>query len=401
MVRSVTELAGRRLVHVATTERGLAGLLGSPLEAAGAEGMEVIAVCAPGPAVDRLHGRGIRHVPLRPTDLSGPAGGTVRAGRSLVRLLTGLAADVVHTHGPGPGPLAARAAGVIGTVHSAHGPLVGPDDLLGQRLVAYGRERLSAVCSRFVLVRHPDDLALLARLRVPSDRLVLVGEGVDLARFRPRRTAADVARARAALGIGTSAVVVELVGQATPGGGRRGLSAVATRLRDLRPEVVLVVAGSPEDPADDPGEDAAGGRRDAVSHLGNVVLAGRRDDLEDLQAGIDLVVVSDRDRPSRSALHALAGGLPAVATATPAGRQLVDQGVNGLVVPADDVDALVAAIVELAGDPARRGAMGARSRIKAEAAYDVRHVSRATLDVYRRLPAGPSASGPGRHAPVP
>ena len=47
-------------------------------------------------------------------------------------------------------------------------------------------------------------------------------------------------------------------------------------------------------------------------------------------------------------------------------------------------------VVELAGDPALRGTMGVRSRIRAEALWDGREVARSTLDVYRRLTVEPS-----------
>jgi glycosyltransferase involved in cell wall biosynthesis len=370
-------LTGRRLVHVAATDRALDALLGSTLPAAVAEGMEVVAVSGPGPGVAVLHERGIRHVPLRPVDPSASAAGRLVAGRALVRLLGGLAPDIVHTHGPVPvplGPVAARVAGVARVVHSAHGPLVDPGDAPGHRVALYGLERLTAACSRFVLVDHPDDLAVLARLRVPADRLVLVGDGVDLDRFRPRRTTADVARARAALGVDPSALVVGVVGHPTGADGRCALASVAARLHDLRPEVVLVVLGA----TDAPDGDA----------------------VEDLHAGVDLVVVADGDRPSRSALQALAGGLPVVATATPGGRQVVDDGVNGRLVPVGNVGALTAAVLELVGDPARRGTMGARSRIRAEATFDARQVARATLDVYRRLPVGPPPAGTAHHGPA-
>ena len=57
-------------------------------------------------------------------------------------------------------------------------------------------------------------------------------------------------------------------------------------------------------------------------------------------------------------------------------------------VPPEDLDALVSAVVDLADDPARRGTFGARSRARAESVFDERAVDRSVLDVYRRLPIG-------------
>jgi GalNAc-alpha-(1->4)-GalNAc-alpha-(1->3)-diNAcBac-PP-undecaprenol alpha-1,4-N-acetyl-D-galactosaminyltransferase len=61
--------------------------------------------------------------------------------------------------------------------------------------------------------------------------------------------------------------------------------------------------------------------------------------------------------------EAMACGLPVVATDAPSGpRDIVRPGIDGELVPVDDLDALVGALAKLMGDPARRAAMGARAR---------------------------------------
>ena len=52
----------------------------------------------------------------------------------------------------------------------------------------YALERAASLCSGAELVQNPEDFDLLARLGVPSDKLVLLGNGVDLERFRPAQT---------------------------------------------------------------------------------------------------------------------------------------------------------------------------------------------------------------------
>ncbi len=389
----MSDLAGRRLVHLTAADISLALLLGPQLRAFADEGMEVIGVSAPGPFVADLESWGIRHVPLRHSSRSVSPVDDLAAVPELVRLFRHLAPDIVHTHNPKPGlfgRLAARAAGVPGIVNTVHGLYATPDDPLHRRAVVYGLERLASTCSRFELVQNPDDLVTLARLGVPDDHLVLLGNGVDLVRFQPRRTAPDIARARAALGVGPSAVVAGTVGRLVWGKGFRELFAAAARMRTLRPEVVFVVVG----PADDAKGDAlTPDDLAAAEALGNVVFTGHRDDVEDLYPGFDLFVLpSYREGFPRSAMEAAASGLPVVATDIRGCREVVDPGVNGLLVPLHDVDALVDAVVTLAADPARRGTMGARSRTKAEAEFDDRQVVTRTLDAYRRLDLDP----PGR-----
>jgi glycosyltransferase involved in cell wall biosynthesis len=394
----MTDLAGRRLIHLTTTDISLALLLGPQLRAFADAGMEVIGVSAPGPFVPQLADLGIRHVPLRHSTRSVSPADDLQAVPELTRLFRQLQPDIVHTHNPKPGlfgRVAARVAGVPGIVNTVHGLYASPEDPLHRKAVVYALERLAATCSQFELVQNPDDLALLAKLGVPADHLVLLGNGVDLVRFQPRRTSADIDRARAALGVDPSAVVAGTVGRLVWQKGFRELFAAAARMRDIRPEVVFVVVG-PEDEAK--GDALGPADIAAATALGNVVFTGHRDDVEDLYPGFDFFVLpSYREGFPRSAMEAAASGLPVIATDIRGCRQVVDSGATGVLVPLHDVDALVAAIADLAGDPARRGTMGARSRAKAEAEFDDRQVIRTTLDIYRRLPTRrPGRAGPAR-----
>jgi glycosyltransferase involved in cell wall biosynthesis len=383
----VTELVGRRLVHLTAADISLVLLLGPQLRAFADEGMEVIGVSAPGPFVAELESWGIRHVALRHSTRSVDPGQDLLAVPELVRLFRRLAPDIVHTHNPKPGlfgRIAARAAGVPGIVNTVHGLYAAPEDPLVRRAAVYTLERLAASCSRFELVQNPEDLAVLARLRVPADHLVLLGNGIDLQRFRPRRTEGEIARARRSLGVGPSSVVVGTVGRLVWQKGFRELFAAAARLRDLAPEVVVVVVG-PEDA----GKADALGPSDVAeaAALGNVVFTGHREDVEDLYAGFDVFVLpSYREGFPRSAMEAAASGLPVVATDIRGCREVVEDGVNGLLVPLHDVDALTTALSGLVADPALRGTMGARSRARAEAEFDDRRVIETTLAAYRRLP---------------
>jgi len=56
-------------------------------------------------------------------------------------------------------------------------------------------------------------------------------------------------------------------------------------------------------------------------------------------------------------LEAMASGLPTVASYT-AGSMLIDDGVNGLLIPPEDVDALANALRKLMGDPELRSQLG-------------------------------------------
>jgi glycosyltransferase involved in cell wall biosynthesis len=94
--------------------------------------------------------------------------------------------------------------------------------------------------------------------------------------------------------------------------------------------------------------------------------------------------------PSRSEglpmalLEAMAYRLAAVATEVGGIPEIVEDGVDGLLVPADDAKALAAAIVSLANDPVLRERLAAAARARAERLDDV-EVARRLEQIYASL----------------
>jgi len=382
----MTGLAGKRLVHVTTVDMSLVLLLGPQLRAFADAGMEVVGVSAPGPFVPQLEAWGIRHVPLHHATRSVAFGEDVQALAELWRLFRQLRPDIVHTHNPKPGlygRLAARAAGVPGVVNTVHGLYASPDDPLRRRAVVYALERMASTCSGAELVQNPEDLSVLARLGIPREKLVLLGNGVDLSRFPHRPDGEGRRAARASLGVDQDAVVVGTVGRLVWEKGFRELFDAARRLRHQRPEVVFVVVGAPDpNKADAIPPDVLA----EASGRGRVVFAGSRDDIEDVYPAFDMFVLpSHREGFPRSAMEAAATGLPVIATDVRGCRQVVDHGQTGLLVPLHDPARLAAAIEELAADAELRRRLGAAGRRKAEAEFDDRTVVATTLRAYERV----------------
>jgi glycosyltransferase involved in cell wall biosynthesis len=118
---------------------------------------------------------------------------------------------------------------------------------------------------------------------------------------------------------------------------------------------------------------------------GDVDFLGHRSDVRDLIHAADLVVLpSYREGAPRSLIEAAACGLPLVATDVPGCREIVLNGVNGLLVPPFDGKALAEAIIELLLDRERRVAMGKRSRALACEVFSQERVIRETMSVYAK-----------------
>jgi glycosyltransferase involved in cell wall biosynthesis len=84
----------------------------------------------------------------------------------------------------------------------------------------------------------------------------------------------------------------------------------------------------------------------------------------------------------KALLEAAACARPIIASDVPGCREIVRSGTTGLLVPARDIQGLADAIAALAGDPARRKAMGRAGRelVECEFAEDI--VARETLAIY-------------------
>ena len=91
--------------------------------------------------------------------------------------------------------------------------------------------------------------------------------------------------------------------------------------------------------------------------------------LELFAAADGAVLSSSWENFPHSVVEALAVGTPVVATAVGGVAEIVDDGVNGLLVPPDDVDAFAGALVRFASDESLR------ARLRAAAAPSVERFS--------------------------
>lgn len=376
-----------RLVHLTTTDISLALLLGPQLRAFAAAGYEVMGASAPGPYVAELESWGVRHLPLRHATRAMAPTRDLAALAELRSLFAAVRPDVVHTHNPKPGVygrLAARAARVPVVVNTVHGLYALPTDRWQKRALVYGLERLAAACSHAELVQNEEDVPVLHRLGVARAKVELLGNGVDLDRFRPGSVSPGrVDEVRRQMGAGPGDVVCLLVGRMVAEKGYREVFAAAAALRAAAPRVRMVVAGPHDPDKADALTDAELRRAEAD---GGVVFLGLRHDVEDLYAAADMyVLASHREGFPRSAMEAAAMGLPIVATDIRGCRQVVDHDVTGLLVPVRDPAVLAAAVARLAGDEEARRRMGSAAAAKARREFDQRRVIDITLATYERL----------------
>ncbi len=109
-------------------------------------------------------------------------------------------------------------------------------------------------------------------------------------------------------------------------------------------------------------------------------------EIEDYLNAADLgLFTSDSESFCLSILEAMAFGRPSVSTSVGGIPEVVDDGVNGVLVPSARPDELAAAVEALIHDPVRRAALGAAAREKARNSFSADRIVTAYEAFYRRV----------------
>lgn len=356
---------GRRQirVHMLIDSLGMGGaefLLGELAAGAGAAGIEMsvgyLHEVDGDEAALRLRERGVEPIHVPVTSLVAPGG-----YRRLRHHLRAVAPDVVHTHlgaSDAVGGLAALSLGIpaVSTVHVMEWPRTRANDLR-VRLISAARRRSMA---RVVGVSEPAKRWLLDHRWARPEQLVTVHNGVAGV---PRPGAGR--EIRRAHGIPDDALVVTMLSVLRAAKGHDLGIAATVGLRERVPGVHLLIVG--DGPARDSLTALAG------AHPGAVTIAGHRDDIMEVLDASDLLLHPSRiDALPGALLEAMAAGVPAVATDVGGIPDIIEHGVNGILVPAPaTAAALREAIAPLLADTRLREALGRRARQRFELEFSL------------------------------
>jgi L-malate glycosyltransferase len=366
------------------------------------------------------------------------------AERSLLTLIKGLPEDVEPVLACPPGPLA-YAAGTLGLpvmsvhgtdgslrLHPAHTPRAAIDlgrasfavrkaarkagaELVhanttraglvasavtwlgGPPVVAHVRDRLprGAVSDVILKALAAGASVVIANSRYTAERIPsgrapvrVIPNPVDVEALR--RNEADRADARHQLGLEPEDLTLAVIGQLTPWKNQDLAIRAAASLAGLERNVRLLIVGSAKFTSPGTRYDnrayAEHLRRLAGSlGLGETVwFMGEREDVPLVLAASDLLLAPSWEEPfGRSVVEAMAAGVPVIATEVGGPAEIVENGVDGVLLPPRDPEAWAAAVRDLIADPDRMKSMARVGRERAVARFGVeRHVA-AVLDAYR------------------
>ncbi len=289
--------------------------------------------------------------------------------------------DIVHHVAVKPvvyGGIAARLSGTRSQVNAIAG--MGYVETSQQLRARFLRGVFNAVL-RFawngphvhVIVQNPDDVAALSRTGLlPSSHIHMIrGSGVDVTLFAPSPEPSS------------SPVRVVFAGRLLWSKGVRELVDAARMLKFRHVPVDVILTGNPdpENPESIPESTVRGWTGDGlITHV------PWSDDMASVWRGAHIAVLpSYREGLPKALLEAAACGRPIIATDVPGCREIARDGVNALLVPARNAEALAAAIEKLALDAPLRARLGRAGRDIVVSEYAESIVVRETLDLYRSL----------------
>lgn len=117
-----------------------------------------------------------------------------------------------------------------------------------------------------------------------------------------------------------------------------------------------------------------------------VNFCGRVDDPSVFYRKAGMFVLPSRvEGMSNALLEAMSWGLPCVVSDIPGNRAVIDNNVNGLIVPVDNSAALAESIICLLDNPNLRLSMGSKARKKARSEFDIQHVTDQLIKIYRTV----------------
>ena len=275
--------------------------------------------------------------------------------RALRGMLARARADVVHSHNSMAHYYTAAAAlglGLPRLLSTRHG--MGSADLNArrERLYRLAMRRTDAAVSVCAAART----RFVEQRIMPAHKAVVVPNGIELAHFMVR-DAEHGQRLRQALGLPAQALLFGSIGRLHEAKRQRLLLRALRMLLDDGQAAALVLVGE--------GDQRASLEED-VDELGlnrHVRMLGARADVPELLAGMDVFVLPSRTEGYSLALvEASAAALAIIATRVGGNAEIVEDGVGGLLVPAEDVNALARAMAQMLADAPLRQRLGAAAR---------------------------------------
>ena len=284
-----------------------------------------------------------------------------------------VSADVVHAHGYKAdlytwAALRNAAIPVVSTCHNwieTTGPL--------RAYGALDRRVLRSFAAVIAVSEEVQERLLSAG--VAPERVTRIPNGIDT---RPFLAHAPVSRAQSS----AAPLLIGFVGRLSPEKGPDLFLQAAARVLQQYPSTRFQIIG------DGPDLSSLQQLAQSLNLQDQVAFLGRKDNMPGVYATLDLLVSSSRQEGlPMSLLEAMASSLPILATSVGEVPSLIRDRQTGLLVPPDDVDALVAGLESLLTNAPLRQQLGANARLLVEKSFSAAQMTQRYRQVYAQVSA--------------
>lgn len=362
---------GGAVSHVLTLATRLVGTKMCPL----------VAFLCDGPSVETARRCGVPFYLLKktfPLD--------VRPVWELIGILNRHHINIIHSHTIRGNFYARVSAGlsrmpvvVLTTVHShIVDELKGKDSYgLWDGLLWFRERCLWPFVDHFICVSHELKQRLLSN-GIQGCRISVIENGVELPDLKG--VSKWNREVREELGIGQTQCVVTTVGRLVPVKNHMFFLRAAKRIVQQDDRITFLIVG------DGPLYEPLRQRAVQWGLEGHVVFTGWRNDIARLLCATNIYTIcSFVEGLNLSVLEAMAYGIPVVGTNVKGIANVVIDGKTGRLVPLDDVESMVHAIMSLVADRTLAAKMGSNGRQRIEKKYSVRAMTNATQSLYSTL----------------
>ena len=212
------------------------------------------------------------------------------------------------------------------------------------------------------------------------EKTTLVHNGIDPDTFQPTRSPE---RVRRELGIPEGAPAIGCVGQLIPWKRQDRFIEMAAQVLVQIPACRFLIVG-----ADLFGEHAeyVEGLHDLTAELGvadRVRFTGYREDMPNVMSALDVLVHPAENEPlGRVLLEAMCLGVPCVALDAGGPAEIIEHGISGVLVAADDHDGFAREVISLLRNPLYRRSLSEAAKERARGKFSALRMAQLTEEVY-------------------
>lgn len=375
-------MAKQKLIYVAAIPGSLKAFRWDVIKKISSE-FEVVALSSEGPEQKELEdGLGIRTITVeirrRPSLFK-----DIASLFKLYRIFRKERPFIVHSMSAKCGlvcMLAAKMAGVPHRVHSFTG-LAFPTATGLSRMILITTEKLTCMSANHLL---PEGKGVKEALQkhISKKEMTVLGygniRGIDLVKYdRTPEVISEAASIRI-----PNCFTFLFVGRIVRDKGINELVSAFCRLYKEQPQIRLLLVGGFDSGIDPIGKNTL----EVINSHNGIVNCGRQDNVVPYYAAADCFVFpSYREGFPNVVIEAGAMGLPSVVTNIFGSNEIIEDGVNGLIVPAKDEDALYSAMKRVLEDEPLREKFASNARPMIESRYEEHFVQDCLIEYYHQI----------------